>query len=124
LDVTVGGHIDPGMDWMDTALKEIKEEAGLDLSDKDLNYVATMKMKTFDSVTGNTNNVIRNVYAYRFNGSLDDLTVEPDEAQGYEYLDIDKLLDSKEDHRKIIPALLESDWLDIYRKIKELIIKK
>lgn len=39
LDYSMGGHVDAGEEYLEAALREIREELNLDLSTKDLSYV-------------------------------------------------------------------------------------
>ncbi|MFH1402164.1 MAG: NUDIX domain-containing protein [Patescibacteria group bacterium] len=59
LDATVGGHVDPKMSYEDTVVKECKEETGVDIDTSKLVFITKMKKKSFDEVTGLTNNTIR-----------------------------------------------------------------
>jgi len=121
LDATVGGHVELGMEWLSTALKEIREETGITTKSADLIYTATIRSKVFDPVTNNTNNVIRKIYAYLYDGKITNLKGDPDEVQGFEYWGIDTLFNKNTDRSRIIPALLNPDSLKIYQKIKHLV---
>lgn len=58
LDATVGGHVDPGMTYDDTAIKEGKEETGTELDPARLKMIKKMRKQSFDEATGLTNNTI------------------------------------------------------------------
>ena len=121
LDATAGGHIDLGMGWLDSAVKEVGEETGVKITQTDLRYITVIRSKTFDPVRKITNNVIRRIYAFLYKGKSENLKGDPDEVQDFEYWNIDTLLDTKADRSRIIPALLDADSLQVYRKIKGLI---
>lgn len=121
LDATVGGHVELGMGWLGTAIKEIKEETGIGVVPADLRYIVTVKSRAIDPATNKINNVIRKIYAYLYDGEIINLKIDPNEVQGFEYWNFDTLLDAKADRSRIIPALLDVENLKIYQKIKDLI---
>src|SRR3989344_4773019 len=64
LDATVGGHVELGMSYNDTALKEMLEETGITTDIKNLHLLKKMRTRTVDSVTGRINNIFRAQYSY------------------------------------------------------------
>ncbi|MCL4437678.1 hypothetical protein M1513_01405 [Patescibacteria group bacterium] len=79
------------------------------------------KSKSYDQVTGMTNNVIRAVYAFRYDGKIENLKVEKGKAIGFEAWSFEKLFDiSEADKKYFIRAILEKEILDIFRKIQNL----
>ena len=115
LDATVGGHVDPGMSYDDTALKECKEETGIKPDPSKLKLVKKMLKKSFDEVTKLTNNTIRSQYVYLFDGDISDLKVEERKAIGFEAWKIDSLHNlSQEDRKKFIPLILSDDMLNLF----------
>ena len=119
LDATVGGHVEPKMSYEETAVKECKEETGIDIDLKNLVFLRKMRKKSFDEATGLTNNTIRSQYAYLYDGSINDLQVEDGKAQGFEAWKIDDLSHLSEmDKNKFIPLILERDMLDIFNQAR------
>lgn len=117
LDATVGGHVDPGMSYEETALKEVAEETGIVLKKENLKFVKKMYKKSFDETTGLTNNTIRSQYVYLFEGNVTDLRVEAGKAIGFEGWSIDSLSTlSENDRKKFIPLILEKDLLDLFEE--------
>ena len=124
LDATVGGHVDPKMSYEETAVKECKEETGIDIDLNKLLFLTKMRKKSFDEVTGLTNNTIRSQYAYLYEGSISDLMVEEGKAEGFEAWKIEDLPNlSEEDKSKFIGLILGSDMLALFNKAKELLLK-
>jgi len=124
LNATVGGHVEPKMSYEETAIKECKEETGIDVDLNKLIFLRKMRKKSFDEATGLTNNTIRSQYAYLYDSSINDLQVEDGEAQGFEAWKIDDLSHlSETDKDKFIPLILREDMLDIFKKAKEALIK-
>ncbi|MBI1308427.1 MAG: NUDIX domain-containing protein [Proteobacteria bacterium] len=83
LTSTAGGHVEIGQSYLNAALMEVQEETGVALKAEDLQRLCKLKMHQDDLVTGLTNKVFREVYLYPFDGTMDELTVEEDAADGF-----------------------------------------
>jgi isopentenyldiphosphate isomerase len=122
LDATVGGHVEIGDTYEQTALKEAEEETGAHIKPEDLIFLRTTITNSHDDVTGMTNHPRRNVYAYCYKGRLEDLKIEEGKALGFETWPIDKLLNlSKEEAAKFIPSILDGTGIEIIKQIQELV---
>ncbi len=122
LDATVGGHVDPSMSYDETALKECREETGVNVNPSNLKLVRKMFKKSFDEVTKLTNNTIRSQYVYLFDGNICDLHVESGKALGFEAWKIDSLHNlNPEDKKKFIPLILSKDMLDLFEDGQKLL---
>lgn len=122
LDATVGGHVEVGDDYESTALQELEEETGISATKDDIAFIQIVRSKTYDKTTDMTNNVIRAIYAYRYNGKVENLKVEKGKAIGFEVWPFEKIFNiSDEDRKCFIPSILNNEVLDIFRKIKKLI---
>lgn len=121
LDATVGGHVEIGSDYENSALQELGEETGIKAIKDNLAFIQMVRNKTYDKITGMTNNVMRAIYAYRYDGNVEDLKVEKGKAIGFETWPLDKIFNiADEDRKKFIPAILEDEVLNIFRKIQKL----
>lgn len=121
LDATVGGHVEIGSEYEKSALQELEEETGIKAAKDNLVFIQMVRSKTYDKVTGMTNNVIRAIYAYRYDSNVADLKVEKEKAIGFEAWPFDKIFNiADEDRNKFIPAILENEVLNIFRKIQKL----
>ena len=121
LDATVGGHVEIGSDYENTALQELNEETGIKAERHNLTFIQMVRSKTFDTTTNKTNNVVRAIYAYRYDGEIQDLKIEKGKAIGFESWSFDKLFNiSDTDKKRFIPSIFENDNLEIFTKIKEL----
>ena len=124
LDATVGGHVDPNMTYEETAVKECKEETGVDIDTSKLLFLTKMRKKSFDQVTGMTNNTFRSQYAYLYDGSIFDLQIEDGKATGFETRKIDDLSHlSEEERSKFIQVLIGEDMLKLFNKAKDILLK-
>ena len=122
LDATVGGHVEIGSDYENTALQELAEETGIRAEKDNLVFIKMVRSKTFDTVTNKTNNVIRVIYAYCYEGKVEDLKIEEGKAIGFELWPLEKIFNiSNEDIKRFIPAVFEKQNLEIFAKIKQLI---
>ena len=122
LDATVGGHVDPGMSYDETAIKEGKEETGIDLDLSKLKVVKKMRKQSFDETTKLTNNTIRTQYVYLFDGNINDLQIEDGKAIGFEAWKIESLTTlSKQDQEKFIPMILSKEFLDLFDEGQKLL---
>ncbi len=121
LDATVGGHVEINSDYKSTALQELEEETGISATKNNLAFIQVLRSKTYDEATGMTNNVIRVIYAYRYDGKVEDLRVEKGKAIGFEAWPFEKILNiSAENRKRFIPAIFTDEMLGIFRKIQKL----
>jgi isopentenyldiphosphate isomerase len=122
LDATVGGHVEPNMSYEETAIKECKEETGVDIDLDNLVFVTKMKKKSFDEATGLTNNTIRSQYAYLYEDLADDLQIEEGKSLGFEAWKINNLPNlSENDKNRFIPLIINKDTLSIFDKARKLL---
>ncbi|MBI2010830.1 MAG: NUDIX domain-containing protein [Candidatus Colwellbacteria bacterium] len=125
LDATVGGHVEIGSDYEESALKEMEEETGIKADRNDLHFIETVRNKAYDPVTNKTNNVIRAIYAYLYDGRTEDLKVEQGKAIGFEAWPLREIFNIPEDERKrFVPIILEENHLELFRKIQRLLGKE
>ncbi len=121
LDATVGGHVEVGQNYEETALKETKEETGIKLNPADLIFIEKVKTKNIDEPTGRVNYVFSSRYLYIYRGDIKDLKIEAGKAIGFESWPIAKLLTlSDADKKKIIPSILSFIITDLAEFIKNI----
>ena len=122
LAATVGGHVEIGLDFVDTAIKETEEETGIRVKKKELVFLKKLRTNSYDRITDKTNNTIRVVFAYHYGGKIEDLIVEKDEAMGFEAWLLNTLFNlSESDKGKFIPAMLTKEYMDVFRQIRDLV---
>lgn len=115
LDATVGGHVEPGMSYEETAIKEAEEETGIIINPVKLKLIKKMLKQSFDETTGLTNNTIRSQYVYLFAGEITDLRIEDGKAIGFEAWEIDSLHTLSEvDKARFVPMILSKEFLDLF----------
>ena len=108
LDAAVGGHVEIGDSYEQTAIKEAAEETGVEISLDNLIFLSKTKRWSEDKATGKINNAIGQSYIYIFTGELSDLKIEAGKSLGFEIWSSEKLLNISEvDSKKFIPYILE-----------------
>ena len=118
LDATVGGHVEIGMDYLQTALKETSEETGISLAQGDLVFLQTVRKKDQDSVTGKTNNAIRAIYLYRHDGEINELKPEKGKIIGFEAWPFERLLNlSEQEKKRFIPYIVNAELPLVLKEI-------
>ena len=91
------GHIEAGDTPENAILREVKEEIGIDITRKDLQFLDVFKRdKKFDN--GQHNNTYVYIYIYKTNKKLEDYTIQTEELSEVKYFPIkviEKALDEK-----------------------------
>lgn len=107
LDATVGGHVEIGDSYIQTAIKETEEETGLKLKAEDFIFVNKSRRHSEDPATGKINSVFGESYAYLFKGDINKLKIEAGKAVGFEAWSLDKLMDlNEQEKQRFIPYIL------------------
>ncbi len=114
LDATVGGHVEKGDSYLETAIKESEEETGIKVEEKDLTKIKKFRKEFFDDKTKTHNNTFREVFAYFFEGKIEDLKIEIGKSQGFKFLSWDKIEEENEITKKIIPVFYD-ELLEMYK---------
>jgi len=121
LDATVGGHVEIGQTYEETAVKETEEETGVTLSIKDLLPLKKIKRRSEDLVTNTINNAFKMEYAYLYKGDIKDLRIEVGKILSFEAVPIEKLGHlTEEEGKRFVPLLLESEFQGIFKEIRKL----
>src|SRR3989344_8976137 len=76
LDATVGGHVEIGDSYEQAAVKETKEETGIEIKVSDLILINKIKKYSEDKSADKINNVFNSRYAYIYRGDVKDLKIE------------------------------------------------
>jgi len=121
LDATVGGHVEIGQGYGETAIKETKEETGVKINNSDLIFINKIRLLGKDDKTGKINNVFNSRYLYIYRADVSDLIVEEGKALGFEVWPLDKLMAiSEEDKKRFIPYILEFSTTKLAETINSL----
>lgn len=92
-DISGAGHIRAGESVTEGAIRELKEELGVEATEKDLNYIAIIK-----STKNPKNMEFGYVYLLRCNKKIEDYIFEDDEVSEVKYVyfeDLEKMVEEK-----------------------------
>lgn len=121
LNVPVGGHVDQGEDYLTTALKELKEEAGISAALEELVFLNKMHKISPDSTTHKINNAFRVSYGYRFNGTKESLHMEAGPNVELQWWSYEKLLKLSPGQKKdFAETMFDPEFMKVFEKISKL----
>lgn len=122
LTATVGGHVESGQTYLQTAVKETLEETGMRISPEDIVFIGENRSNVHDDATGKINNVLRHVYAYKFLGKVEDLKIEDGEGVGFESRLLHEMVSlSDEGYKEFVVFCSNPGYKDFFRKILEML---
>jgi isopentenyldiphosphate isomerase len=122
LDASVGGHVEIGDSFEAAALREIEEETGISTTKDKLVLIQMTQTKAHDPATGMTNNALRAVFAYRYEGRVEDLKVEKGDAVKFEAWPFDRIFNASEtDKKRFVPAIFNEPIIGILSKIRMMV---
>lgn len=113
-DLSCGGHVVAGEDYLGSAVRELKEELGVEVKPADLQVIGYFKTSA-QPAPGFINNSFEQVYLLRANKTLEDFKIQTEELSEIRYIDWRKLKQMLENpeprdalrHRKQYGALFE-----------------
>ena len=93
-DVSSAGHVDVGEEFIDAAVRELKEELGIEAQKEDFIFLFTQKLMAKDVFHGSifVSNEINNVYVLKDNVDVSYIHYEEDEIQDILWMDTKELL--------------------------------
>ena len=122
LDATVGGHVDIGYNYEETAIKETLEETGIKINKDDLILINKIQKGTKDQITNKINNVFNTRYLYIYRGKIADLKIELGKAIGFEVWSIAKIMNiTPKERTKFIPYIIDfaiNDLIEFISRLK------
>lgn len=119
LTATASGHVEIGESYIETAIKEVEEETGLDLKEINLVFLGMARSSNYDPITKTTNNRLAAEYAFSYKDSVRDLKVEPGKAQGFELRAFENFFNANESQKKeFVRTIFKPPFDDILHKIE------
>ena len=106
LDISIGGHITKGKKPKETAIREVEEEIGLKIEDKDLKKIDRKKMSLILPDLNFYNNEFVTIYLLKFDGSISSFRFQDQEVKSVKFIPIDKLRSDLKDpklYKKFVP---------------------
>ncbi|MFO7710678.1 MAG: NUDIX domain-containing protein, partial [Candidatus Woesearchaeota archaeon] len=85
-DISAAGHVNAGEDPLDSAIREVEEEIGLEI-EPDF-WMIRKNKAIFREIK---NNEFYYIYLYKFDGDISSLKLQKEEVQNAKFLPIDKI---------------------------------
>lgn len=99
-DVSVGGHVSQGEDTKTACLREAKEELGIDIKEKDLEYITTLREELlYEDI--NSQELV-DVFMIRKDIKLKDIKLQEEEVGSVKYVTVNELFELI-DSNKLLP---------------------
>jgi len=106
LDISIGGHITSGKNQKETAIREVEEEIGLKIKNKDLKKVGIKKMSLILPNLNFFNNEFVTIYLLKFEGNISSFRFQEQEVKSVKFIPIEKLesnLKNSKLYKKFVP---------------------
>ncbi|TXE06550.1 NUDIX domain-containing protein [Gelidibacter salicanalis] len=91
-DISVAGHVDAGETIAQAAIRETREEIGLEITEQDL-----LKVGVYDCFQSYPNGIVDNefhhTYIAKINKTINDLKLDPEEVQQAKFVSIPEFLE-------------------------------
>lgn len=107
------GHVDAGESLENAALRELKEEVGINISLNDLKLLAEKEFTIKDS-----NSHITYFYYVKSNLSENDFTIQKEELSEVKWFDLDKVIDMIKSKDETI--VFKENRIHLFEKLKNL----
>ncbi|WP_392347450.1 NUDIX domain-containing protein [uncultured Polaribacter sp.] len=114
-DISVAGHIGAGEEVLEGAKREVYEEIGLILEDKDFIKIGT-RIHQVNHENGIQDNEHHHVFIAELKTPISELTMQPEEVAGLELWDLKVLKETKNLENVLLPRFHEY-YVTVYNKI-------
>ena len=102
-DISVAGHISAGEKPLTSAIREVKEEVGLSVSENDLIFIDTFRKKINHS-ENLIDNELHYIYMCNLNFKLNDLKIQEEEVSALDIIQVNELIQKIENNTlKFVP---------------------
>ncbi len=119
-DISVGGHIAPMEHSLQTALRELREELGINVQPHELRFVTHFSLDGFDETTHHTDREHATVFIYKTHLNTDDFRMAEDEIDALEFFPVSFI---KQSLKSEIPAIrfvpLKTQYSELLDKISD-----
>ena len=114
-DISVAGHIGAGEEVLEGAKREVFEEIGLILENKDFIKIGT-RIHQVNHENGIQDNEHHHVFIAELKTPISELTMQPEEVAGLELWDLKVLKETKNLENVLLPRFHEY-YVSVYNKI-------
>jgi isopentenyldiphosphate isomerase len=121
-DISVAGHIGAGEEILTSAKREVFEEIGLELAEKDLIKIGT-RIHQVKHENGIQDNEHHHVFIAELKVPVSELTIQEEEVDAIKLFDLSILNDTK-NLENVLLSRFHSYYVSVYDKIVENIILK
>jgi len=121
-DISAAGHIDLNESPETAAIREAKEELGIDIERNKLEFFDIINIILNDKNKGIIDREITYIYLYNFKGDIKDLLIDPEEVSEIKFIHYDQLkneLKNNNINNNFVP-FSESYYLPIINHIKKI----
>ncbi|MFA5188918.1 MAG: NUDIX domain-containing protein [Patescibacteria group bacterium] len=117
-DVSVGGHVIAGEDPIDTGIRELEEEIGLNVQKDDLYFFKIIKDQVVSQ--GLKNNEFYYVYFLKYDGDPHKLKLQVEEVQEIKFFPIEKITKELKTKPEKFVAPYRDYWSEVLNEIKKI----
>ncbi|MCD7894064.1 MAG: NUDIX domain-containing protein [Erysipelotrichaceae bacterium] len=120
LDTSSAGHVEAGMNFDDTALKELREELGIIVDASEIHYEYKMRYSSIDKFYEKIFNNQEIIYIYTLKKDIDisELKLQKEEVSDAVWLDGDEISDRLH-HKDPEFCIFEDEYDKVLKIIKE-----
>lgn len=112
-DISAAGHAGAGEDPITTALREAKEELGLDIKPEELEFITVRKSMANRDVRKNREH--QSVYLLKFDGDITSLHAQKEEIQEIKFFDMKWLEEDIEVHPQLYVLHTGQYWIEMIK---------
>ena len=115
-DISSAGHIPAGVDYAPSAIRELKEELGLDADEKDLVFCGDRKVIWDDCFHGKPfhDRQVSRVFLMWLDVAEEECTVDPNEVESVRWMDFEECCHGVE--HNLFPNCIVEEELEILKK--------
>ena len=122
-DVSAGGHVEAGSEYLESAQKELEEELGIIAAAGELTEALYWHDEIRDTVRNLINRAWRKVFLYRYDGRLENLKLEKGSVVRVQFFSEEEIAQFNEDYGKGISLIPGYKWYykKVFEKVREIL---
>lgn len=115
-DISSAGHIPAGVDYIPSALRELREELGVDAKPEELHYCGQRIIHYAENFYGEpfVDHQVSNVYILWLDREAADFTLQAEEVEAVRWMDLEECCQAVAEHK--IPHCIQMEELDMIRR--------
>lgn len=121
-DISVAGHIAAGENVLNSAIREVKEEIGLQLQQEDLIKIGT-RIHQVSHANGIQDNEHHHVFIAELKTSIEGLIIQEEEVAAIKLFDLDILKNTKK-HKNVLLSRFHDYYVSVYNQIYQKVNEK